>query len=1096
MKFFSLLKKVWPQLFLFLLVTLLVYLNFTPATYLIGWDNLQVELDLGINLERAFNVSWQEYQGLGLLGGMGHGADLVRQILLWPFSLILKQNWLRYFWNYLALLSGVWGAYSLFAYLLKNNKQYQLLALLGASFYLLNLGTVQNFYVTFEPFAAFFAFFPWLIYYFLTYLERSNKKNLLGFIAFSLLGTIFGYVQTVFIVYLLVLLLIMAFFLFKKKITWKKVGLILLVVFLTNAFWLLPVVYFTIFASATTLAAKINLMSTEVTFLKNNQFGSFTNLATLKGFWLDHTDFNQWGNSVYLMDVWKSHLNQGWLAVLTWLYFALLVLGIGSLFLAKKSQSHLRHSHLSILVVFLFTAFILAGSNPPLAFVYDFLRQVVPLFGQIFRSAFTKWIVPYSLFYSLLLTFGLAFLFSFFKKKIWQFLIAGAFFLSLIFYSLPSFTGNFFYSRLRVSVPDAYFQVFDYFKNEAPESSRIANLPQHTFYGWQWNDWGYRGSGFIWYGIKQPILDRAFDVWSEASERYYWQLQAALDKKDIAALENVLAQYAVDYLLLDESIINRNTKKPFNYQALKEFLQSADNIELIEQYDFISIYRVNNQAQEKSQDFITLYKDLPLLANDYRFAWSDQAFSDFGHYLTMDNHNFSIEDLNIDAIYPFPALFSNHWQEDLEFSLTKDDSYFYLSSLKDSPSADFQLQLADLMKSEEQLPFRLTWVVEDNLAKLNFSLLAPEIIDSQQVTHFTLEKEFIFDARLCMASETCYININNQLLTQLGESGELDLLLSTSVPNSIALSSEQKTAYFDYAFFDLNLYNLIVEQKPYRGDSQLKVKIPKVILQSNVLVSELNLFEPVDCRPLQEGLVAKEQWDEGTFYQAVGTSVCDHFYLANLAHNLGYLIKLDAQNLASLPAIFAVQSDSIGRSPLETYLSEGVNYHILPPTEDFNQGYTLYFSTDSYGWEINNNLIKSVEVFFFPYNFLKELRWQKTQAPVLPNQLSNCDFSVNKKALWLYQIDLPTNCDAQYLSLAQAYDGAWLAYQDGQRLKQAKVNNWANAWFLDNQDSESRIYLFFWPQLLQYFGFLLIVISLFFLLLKLRKKRPDRLKSN
>jgi hypothetical protein len=24
-------------------------------------------------------------------------------------SLILKQSWLRYFWNYLALLAGVWG---------------------------------------------------------------------------------------------------------------------------------------------------------------------------------------------------------------------------------------------------------------------------------------------------------------------------------------------------------------------------------------------------------------------------------------------------------------------------------------------------------------------------------------------------------------------------------------------------------------------------------------------------------------------------------------------------------------------------------------------------------------------------------------------------------------------------------------------------------------------------------------------------------------------------------------------------------------------------------------------------------------------------
>ena len=40
------------------------------------------------------------------------------------------------------------------------------------------------------------------------------------------------------------------------------------------------------------------------------------------------------------------------------------------------------------------------------------------------------------------------------------------------------------------------------------------------------------------------------------------------------------------------------------------------------------------------------------------------------------------------------------------------------------------------------------------------------------------------------------------------------------------------------------------------------------------------------------------------------------------------------------------------------------------PIENFNQGYTLYFSTDSYGREVNENLLQSVEVFSWPYNFV------------------------------------------------------------------------------------------------------------------------------
>jgi hypothetical protein len=1083
MKFISLLKKIWPQLFLFILVTLLLSLNFTPDTYLLGWDNLAVELDFPLNLQRAFNSSWQEYQGLGLLGGMGHAADLLRQLLLWPFTLVLKPNLLRYFWNYLSLLSGVWGAFTLFTYLLKNNKQARLLALLGASFYLLNLGTVQNFYVTFEPFAAFFAFFPWLIYYFLSYLERSNKKNLLGFIAFSLLGTIFGYVQTVFVVYLMILLTMLAFFLIKKKVTWKKIWTILLIVFLTNAFWLLPVVYFTLVASSTTLAAKTNLMSTEVTFLKNNQYGSFNNLVTLKGFWLDYTDFDRWGNSVYLMDMWKTHFNLLGIKILSWIYFVLVLLALVSMIVAKKSRSYLRQAHLAIVLVFFFSIFILAGSNPPLAFLYDFLRQQVPLFGQIFRSAFTKWVVPYSLFYALLIIFALAFLFSLIKKKIFQYLLSIVFFLSLIVYSWPSFTGNFFYSRLRVNIPDAYFQLFAYFKDEAPKNSRIANFPQHSFYGWQWHDWGYRGSGFIWYGIKQPILDRAFDVWSEANEGYYWQLQAALDKKDINALENVFAQYDVDYLLLDESIINRNTTKPFNYQAMKELLLSSEQINLIKEFDFLSLYTFTEQEKLASKDFLTLYEDLPIIDNNYRFVWTDQAFADLQDYLTVIDIDKVANQQNIDLIYPFPALFSNHLQENLEFALNEDENYFYLKSLKKHPGSDFQLYFADLLNTEKQLPFRLTWQLTNNSLSLNFKLLAPEIIDQGQIRSFFLEKEFDFDALACLASEACFININNRLIDPLQESRELNFLLNTDLVNTIALSTDLETQYFDYAFFDLSLYRSEIVQSQLENNEEFQVKIPKVLLQSDLMASELNQPEAKNCRPLQIGFVNKEFRSEGNFYQAISASACDHFYLPDLAHNSAYLIKIEANNLTSIPAVFAVQADSLGRSPIETYLSEGLNYQVLPPVEDFNQGYTLYFSTDSYGREINQNLIKSTEVYFWPYTFLKQLSWRNS-VPIPKKQLADCNFTVKKRALWLYQLDLASNCEAKYLSLSQAYDRGWLAYQDGQKLDHHQLNNWANVWILNSFNEHARIWIVFWPQFLEHAALLIIVLILIWLLIK------------
>lgn len=1075
------LLKFWSPLFLFFLVAIVFLTNFSPNTFLSGWDNLHPEFYPLMNLERAWQSAWQEYQGLGLLAGMAHSADLFRQLIFLPITLLLPTHLFRYFWHFLMILIGVFSSFYLFKFLLKKHQQHNLLAFLGASFYLLNFGTVQNFYVTFEPFAAFYAFIPLLIFLLLKLLYEKVlfKKNLLIFFLVSLFSSSMFYVQTIFIVYLAIISLLFLIYFLQNKSELKRVLTLLFLVLLINSFWLFNVVHFTLSGSSLLADSKGKAMSNEILSLKNQAYGDLPHLIKIQGFWLDQNDFDQFGNSIYLFDAWKTHFSKPVANILAYVFFALLVLGVWQFFRQKHQQRYF------ILLAFLLSMWMMALWNFPFVYLSNFLEKTIPFFAEMFRINFTKWIVPYSLFYSLLLSFGLAFIFSKLKNKIAQYILASIFFISLIFYSLPIFTGNFFYSRLRVNIPNAYFQLFAYFKNEIPQSRRIANLPQHSFYSWQWNDWGYRGSGFIWYGIKQPILDRAFDVWSEANERYYWQLQAALDKKDLKDLENVLAQYDVNYLLLDESIINRNTKKPINYQAIKEFLLSSEQIELIAEFDFLSVYSFLDQDRANKKDFINLYEKLPLIDNEYNFSWSDPAFADYAHYLTVDQQD-------AEVIYAFPSLFTNHLQKDLEFSLSEDESYFYITSMGDNSLFNYQLFYEDLLKTESKLAFRLSWLIENDQVQLNFRLLAPEIIEKQQVINFSLVKDFNFDVRSCLASEACYINVNNQLISPLSESGEIDLLLDTRITNTIALSTEQTNQYYNYAFFDLSLFSLESYKTELASDKELTIKIPRVLLQSNIINTELNTTESKNCRAIQEAYVAKDLAEEGNYYQAIGTSICDDFYLANLNHDTGHLIKINAQNFFSMPALFAVQVESLGRSPLETYLSEGINYQILPPTEYFNQGYTLYFSTDSYGSELNKNLLKSAEVFYWPYAFLSQLTWRKDEL-LLKNQEASCDFTVSKKALWFYQVDLSSNCQANYLSFTQAYDRAWLAYQNGQKLKHYQFNNWANAWELNDQNHQ-RIYIFYWPQLLELFGLINIGLVAAIMIFNYQRKSFPRLR--
>ena len=73
---------------------------------------------------------------------------------------------------------------------------------------------------------------------------------------------------------------------------------------------------------------------------------------------------------------------------------------------------------------------------------------------------------------------------------------------------------------MKIQIPDNYFDMSKWLSNQ-DESARIAKLPLNTYWGWDYNSWGYQGTGFLWFDIKQPILAREFDRWSPYNENFY-----------------------------------------------------------------------------------------------------------------------------------------------------------------------------------------------------------------------------------------------------------------------------------------------------------------------------------------------------------------------------------------------------------------------------------------------------------------------------------------------------------------------------------------------------------------------------------------------
>ena len=1100
------LKKYWAVFALFILVSVLLYFNFDTNTYLSGWDNLHPEFNPVANLERAWQASWEEYQGLGLLGGMAHAADLFRQLILFPIYLLLPVGLGRYFWHFLMIFVGVFGAYRLILFFIydwhqgnKNLFQRQLVAFLGAAFYLLNFATIQNFYTTFEPFASFFGFLPWLLVFLMELLEfdfknkkKEFKKKLICFLVVSVLATTMAYVQTIFIVYIFFVVLILLNHLLRSFNKSKKQGqkalrtsfLIVFIIFAVNAFWFLPVLHFMLTGSDLLQFSKSKAMSNDELFLRNQAHAKFTDIARMRGFWLWHSDFDSAGNAVYLMDAWKTHLANPFVNILSWGFFALVVLAIFDLLKGKNRYKYL------ILVSFAFSFFMISTGNFPFAILTKLFQAIIPFFYEMFRISFTKWVIPFSLFYSILLAFGINQLLTLVKNKLWKLLLSILLGVLVVIYSFPSFKGNYFYKNIRVNMPEAYMDLFAYFDKDVDHSSRIANFPQYSFNGWQWNDWGYRGSGFLWYGIKQPILDRAFDVWSEADERYYWQIQYALDKKDISLFENVLRQYDVDYLILDQSIVNRNTNEPFIYDSWIEFLAESDLISLEKDFDFIKVYSFADDENSREKDFLSFYSSLDKIENNYAFSYYDQAFSDSGDYLSNNE---------AEVVYPFPSLFTNHTQGELEFEIKEDEDYFYLYPEK-SLVADFEsleLITKNYLDQEKYFPVKISWRTSAGLTVFDLESELSDISWKDKNYSWNFKKSISLNSQLCQTNDDCYLVINNEIIQPFTEKGKKEVLLSSRQSNVISFARKTKVDYYDYAKLDFSFFELKQTIKSLEERSDLQVRIPKVktnILGQNLLETELNQELVKNCDSFLDGTFYKEIIEGLNNYQSQGSKSCDSFYVSNLDHAQSYLLTIKAANKKSLPFLFAVQSPSQSRSPIETFLRDSKetrdNYIIIPPTEDFNSDYNLYFSTDSYGREKNENQLADLRIYYFPSNFIRSLKLSNPVLEVEAKQINTCQFEVNNKSLWFYQISLDkASCDQELvnLKLSQAYSDDWLAFTKNGFLDHSKINNWANAWSInlaDHQDNEIIVNIFFWPQLLEYLGLGLLVFVGIYLILR------------
>lgn len=533
---------------------------------------------------------------------MAHAADLPRAIFVYFLSIgsLLPKNLIRYFTTFLPLLIGPIGVH----YLIRNilitsklsHKTIQSSSFLAGLFYLLNLSTLQTFFIPFETFTWFYGALPFLIYFLLLYFKTPKLSNLLRIFFVSFISGTAFYVETLFLVFLLCLApFCLEKILHNKKFLpniWQTI-IATIAMLLPHLYWLLPVAFFVITNGEIATQNHINTVSSIDTYYRNLEFANPKSLILLQGYLFKYLDLGLNNKFELLLNPWIGHLNSPLISLIGILFSSIFILGL--YYSIKTKTTH----HKSFLAILFGSAFFLLGGGL-------LINSTIPLVGELFRSPYTKFSIPLIFSLSYFFAIGVVFIldiFAFLDTRLTYNLTLFTISFLLLIYMSPAFSGNFINKNMRVNIPTEYFDLFSYLNNK-PSDLRIANFPQHTFWGWNYYKWGHRGSGFLWYGIKQPILDRAFDVWEKTSQDYYEEISTALYSQNHEEFNKTIDKYNVAYLLLDTSIISPDTKTDLGMNYLDRVIATSDQYELEKTFsNNLLLYKNKNH---KTTDFLNL----------------------------------------------------------------------------------------------------------------------------------------------------------------------------------------------------------------------------------------------------------------------------------------------------------------------------------------------------------------------------------------------------------------------------------------------------------------------------------------------------------
>jgi hypothetical protein len=1182
-KVFTLVKKNLLLILLLFISGYVSYKNYVPHTFLTGWDTLHPEFDLRMYWGRIIDGVWQEHQGLGAVGSQAHASEIPRILILQVLNLFLALNQIRYFYAFLMLILGPLGIYLLLRFFTRDLSENasKIGAFSGGLLYLLNLGTLQHFYVPLEMFLTHYGFLGFVYLTATKYFDTGARKTLLWFFVVSFFiipqahtPTLFYAFVLTFFTYLTLLLLV---YLLKRKLTFRLlIARYFSIAFLClgiNLFWLGPNVYFALNHGEEIQQSKIHQLFSTEAFLANKRYGNIADVAVLKNFlfkWGEHVGNAQFGD---LLQEWSDHLNGELVRNFGYAFFGVIVLGL--LFGILMGNRYA----IAVGGVFFVSMFFLFTDNPPLGFIFTFLQNHVPLFKEAFRFPFTKFsislMLSYGVFFGMALAYFILLIEKIVKQSVVAFILRAAVLfavvVSLSAYMWPAFKGFLISPSMKVSIPQRYFEMFEYFKKQEAYG-RVANMPLQSFWGWVYHNWdpttelGYQGAGFLWFGIKQPLMDREFDRWNLLNEQYYKEMSYAVYSENPTLVIDTLNKYKIRWVLVDESIIAPGTdEKELFFPQIESLLPSVPGINLAK--DFGEGLRIYEYKPEKEFYLTETVGDYYAIGNSNFKEQLDPIYGLVGNYVSITTTTFPFVGLlgddervkegyvtydtqsgnqvitgrRVEDERNIPFVNGGGFYAPVEVWYKKTSSLMSLY-LNQSSIPDFDIKIDVPRSATGDFIFSLGKAFfygdKNNAVPSRLGTFYPNKELPLEYKYYLKDKSTMFEQTNSPVLEPCgspgkdssyevsYIGNGFNLVAKgmlACVTTNLEKILGTDVSgglirvsyvadqkenpricifnnktglcenevlpdNSSYLVLNDSIANYYLRFYSdgrmgsspnsVNYQDITVDHYQKVSEALVTIKpspAPTAIL-SYPLVPELSLSgtakkllgDPRVCSNGSREFVnsSAQMIGESMVYESVDEGVCDSYWFPSADHAYGYLLEFNARNISGTPLRVCLTNEYSKRCDLYLELPKGGDsrFNYLVPPIGKGKGYTVNLSNLSFGEERSMNELRGIRLIPLPFGYLTHLH-----VPLEP-------YHVKDKNLLLYN---------------QAYEKGWLAVC-GFGLCSAdhvKVNNWANGWVFSKDYDLSKVRIVFWPQLLEYIGFVVLVLTLMAVIF--RKTRPS-----